>query len=213
MAGAIIVGVLAAAGSYASYSGQKKTAEAHEEAAELQAQRAKDSAALAEQQLLEQHASDISLAEEQLALEKEIHLEATQYTTEQIAKRDAQVRAAAIAGYSASGVDPYAEDSSSLSVLTRIEEESLGEQERVAKGYETFIKTRTLEMSQLKKSTAKTFEWFSQSSKFELDYELKSRYAEASMYRSQAKYAGYGTYLGSVSSGLSAGIGTHLMLQ
>ena len=68
-------------------------------------------------------------------------------------------------------------------------------------------------MSQLKKSTARTFDWFMEQSKFELDYELKSRYAEAAMYRSQAKYAGYGMYLGSASSGVSAGLQTSLMIQ
>ena len=148
-----------------------------------------------------------------MAFEKETYLESTQYVTEQIAKRDAQVRAAAIAGYAASGIDPYAEDSSALSVLGRIEEESLSEQERVTKGYTTFIEARTLEMSQLKESTARTFEWFSQQSKFELDYELASRHLEASMWRKQARYAGYGTYLGPLSSGIQGYYGTKLMLQ
>ncbi len=204
---------LAAGSSYVGYKGQQEAAEAGEEAADLAAQRAKESAALAEKQLAEQHAWDISLAEEQLAFEEKTYLEATQYTTEQIAKRDAQVRAAAIAGYSASGIDPYEEDSSALSVLTRIEEESLSEQERVTKGYETFIEARTLEMSQLKKSTARTFDWFMEQSKFELDYELTSRYAEASMYRKQAKYAQYGMYIGAPAAGISAGYQTKLMLQ
>jgi len=212
MAPAIIVGLITAAGSYMGYKGQKEQAEAQEEAAELAAQKAREAAALEKKQLAEQHALDISLAEEQLAFEEKIHLEATQYTTEQIAKRDAQVRAAAIAGYSASGIDPYEEDSSALSVLTRIEEESLGEQERITKGYETFIEARELEMSQLKESTTRTFEWFTEQSKFELDYELRSRHLEASMYRSQARYAGYGMYLGSPSAGISAGFRTHLMI-
>ena len=205
--------LIAAASSYVGYKGQQETTKAQEEAADLAAQKAIESAALAEKQLAEQHALDISLAEEQLAFEEEIYLERTQYTTEQIAKRDAQVRAAAIAGYAASGIDPYEEDSSALSVLSRIEEESLGEQERVTKGYETFIEARELEMSQLKESTARTFEWFTEQTKFELDYELKSRYAEASMYRKQAKYAGYGMYLGAPASGISAGYQTKLMLQ
>jgi len=213
MAPAIIVGVLAAGSSYYSYKAQEEYAEAGEEAAELAAQKAKESAALAEKQLAEQHAWDISLAEEQLAFEEKTYLEATQYTTEQIAKRDAQVRAAAIAGYAASGIDPFEEDSSALSVLTRIEEESLSEQERVTKGYETFIEARELEMSQLKKSTARTFDWFMEQSEFELDYELTSRYAEASMYRQQAKYAGYGKYIGAPAAGLSAGFQTKLILQ
>ena len=205
--------IIAAASAAVGYKGQKEAAKSAEEATELAAQQAKDSAALAEKQLAEQHAFDISLAEEQLAFEEKIHLEATQYTTEQIAKRDAQVRAAAIAGYAASGIDPYEEDSSALSVLGRIEEESLSEQERVTKGYETFIEARELEMSQLKKSTARTFDWFMEQSKFELDYELKSRYAEASMYRKQAKYAEYGMYVGAPASGMSAGFQTKLMLQ
>jgi hypothetical protein len=213
MAGAAVVGVIAAISGYMSYSSQKDTAKAQGKAAKLAAQQSIDAAALAEQQLREQHALDIKLAEEQKALEEEVYLESTQYVTEQIAERDAQVRAAAIAGYSASGIDPYEEDSSALSVLGRIEEESLSEQERVMKGYETFVEARTLELDQLKESTSKTFEWFSEQSKFELDYELKSRRAEASMYRSQAKYAGYGMYLGSASSGMSAGFQTHLMIQ
>ncbi len=212
MASVIIVGLIAAAGSYVGYKGQREAAKSAEEAAELAAQQATGAAELAEKQLAEQHALDISLAEEQLAFEEKIYLEATQYTTEQIAKRDAQVRAAAIAGYSASGIDPYEEDSSALSVLGRIEEESLGEQERVTKGYETFIEARELEMSQLKKSTARTFDWFMEQSKFELDYELKSRYAEASMYRKQAKYAGYGMYIGAPAAGMSAGFQTRLMI-
>ena len=212
MAPAIIVGLLVTASTYISYEGQQEAAEAAEEATDLAAQKAIESAALAEKQLAEQHALDISLAEEQLAFEEKVYLEATQYTTEQIAKRDAQVRAAAIAGYSASGIDPYEEDSSALSVLGRIEEESLSEQERVTKGYETFIEARTLEMSQLKKSTARTFDWFMEQSKFELDYELTSRYAEASMYRKQAKYAEYGKYIGAPASGMSAGFKTSLMI-
>lgn len=202
MAAAVAL-VITAASAYMSYKGQKEYAEAGEEAADLAAQRAAESAALAEKQLAEQHAFDISLAEEQKAFEEKIALEHTQYITEQIAKRDAEVRAAAIAGYAASGVDPYEEDSSALSVLTRIEEESLSEQERVAKGYETFTEARELELSQLKKSTAKTFEWFTEQSQFELEYELQSRFAEASMYRQQARYAQYGTYLGPLSSGMS----------
>jgi len=213
MAGAAVVGVIAAISGYMSYSSQQDAAKAQEKAADAAAQYAIDSAALAEKQLAEQHAFDISLAEDQLDFEEKVHLEATQYTTEQIAKRDAQVRAAAIAGYSASGIDPYEEDSSSLSVLTRIEEESLGEQERVTKGYDTFIEARELEMDQLKTSSARTFDWFMEQSKFELGYELKSRYAEASMYRSQARYAGYGMYLGSASAGLSAGFQTSLMIN
>ena len=213
MAGAAVVGVVAAISGYMNYSSQKDTATAKEKATKLAAQQSIDAAALAKKQLLEQHALDIKLAEEQKAFEEEVHLESTQYVAEQIAKRDAQVRAAAIAGYSASGIDPYEEDSSSLSVLDRIKEESLGEQERVMKGYETFVEARTLELDQLKESTERTFDWFTEQSKFELDYELKSRYAEASMYRSQAKYAGYGMYLGSASSGLSAGFQTHLMIQ
>ena len=205
--------IIAAAGSAVGYKGQREAAKSAEHVAERGAIYAKDSAALAEKQLAEQHALDISLAEEQLAFEEKIYLEATQYTTEQIAKRDAQVRAAAIAGYSASGIDPYAEDSSALSVLTRIEEESLSEQERVTKGYETFIEARELEMSQLKESTVKTFDWFMEQSKFELDYELTSRHAEASMYRKQAKYAKYGMYIGAPASGISAGYQTKLILQ
>jgi len=212
MAG-VAVAAIAAIGAGLSYKSQKDYAEAQEEAADLAAQKAAETAALEKKQLAEKHALDISLAEEQLAFEQEVYLEATQYTAEQIAKRDAQVRAAAIAGYAASGIDPYEADSSALSVLTRIEEESLGEQERVTKGYETFIEARELEMSQLKKSTARTFEWFMEQSKFELDYELKSRYAEASMYRKQAQYAGYGMYLGSASAGIKGYYGTKLMLQ
>jgi len=213
MAPAIIVGLLAAGSAYVNYSSQKSAAKAQEKAADLAALKATEAAALAEKQLKEKHALDISLAEEQLAFEEKVYLEATQYTTEQIAKRDAQVRAAAIAGYSASGIDPYEEDSSALSVLGRIEEESLSEQGRVTKGYETFIESRTLEMDQLKKSTARTFDWFMEQSKFELNYELQSRHAEASMYRKQAQYAGYGMYFGSASSGMSAGFQTSLMIQ
>lgn len=213
MAPAIIIGLIAAGSAYVGYKGQKESAEAAEEAAELSAQKSIESAALAEKQLLEQHALDISLAEGQLGLEEKIYLESTKYVTEQIAERDARVRAAAIAGYAASGVDPYEEDSSALSVLTRIKEQSLGEQERVMKGFETFIESRELEMSQLKTSTERTFDWFMEQSKFELDYELTSRYAEASMYRKQAKYAGYGMYLGTVGSGMSAGFQTRLMIQ
>jgi len=207
-----ILTALAAGSSYYGYKSQQEYAEAQEEAAELEAQRAIDEAALAKKQLAEQHALDISLAEEQLAFEEEVYAEATQYTTEQIAKRDEQVRAAAIAGYAASGIDPYEEDSSALSVLGRIEEESLSEQERVTKGYTTFIKARELEMSQLKESTSRTFEWFMEQSKFELDYELKSRYAEASMYRKQAGYARLGTYLGPLSSGAAGYYTGRLMI-
>ena len=106
MAGAVVVGFIAALGSLIQYRGQRRAAKLAEEAAEAAAVQAEESADLAEKQLTEQHALDISLAKEQLAFEEKIYLEATQYTTEQIAKRDAQVRAAAIAGYSASGIDP-----------------------------------------------------------------------------------------------------------
>ncbi len=204
--------VITAISAAINYIGKKETATYQEKSAEEAAQHAEEATELARTQLAEQHTLDISLAEEQLAFEEKIYLEATQYTTEQIAKRDAQVRAAAIAGYAASGIDPYEEDSSALSVLTRIEEESLGEQERVTRGYETFIEARTLEMSQLKESTARTFDWFMEQSKFELGYELKSRYAEASMYRRQAKYAQYGMYIGAPAAGMSAGFNTSLMI-
>lgn len=213
MAGAIIVGVISAIGAGVSYSGQKSAAASAARASEAAALHAEQAAELERQQLLEQHAFDIALAEEQIALEEKIALESTQFVTEQIAKRDSEVRAAAIAGYAASGVDPYEEGSSALSVVDRIKEESLTEQGRVLKGYETFVETRGLELEQLKESSGKTYDWFTQQSEFELAYELKSRHAEASMYRSQARYAGYGMYAGSLGSGLSAGFKTHLMIQ
>lgn len=191
---------ITALSSYMNYKSQQDYAEAQEDAADLAAQKAQEAADLARQQLIEQHELDISLAQEQVALEKEVYLESTQYVTGQIEKRDAEVRAAAIAGYAASGIGPYEEDSSALSVLTRIEEESLGEQERVTKGYTTFIEARELEMSQLVKSTSRTFEWFMQQSEFELEYELASRHLEASMYRKQSGYAKWGTFLGPLGS-------------
>ena len=113
MAPAIIVGIIAVVGSAIGYKGQREAAKSAEHAAEAEAYHAKESAELAEKQLAEQHAFDISLAEEQLTFEEKIHLERTQYVTEQIAKRDAQVRAAAIAGYAASGIDPRSEEHTS----------------------------------------------------------------------------------------------------
>lgn len=213
MAPAIIIGIIGAVGTAVSYSGQQTAASDAARASEAAALHAQQAAELEAQQLAEKHAFDIALAEEQIALEDELALESTQFMMAQIAKRDAEVRAAAIAGYSASGIDPYEEESSALSVVGRIEKESQIEQGRVLKGYETFVETRELELEQLKESSGKTYDWFSQQSKFELDYEMRSRRAEASMYRSQAKYAGYGMYAGSLGSGLSAGFQTHLMIQ
>lgn len=194
---AIVVStVLSATAIYMSYEAQQEQAKRAGRAAKREAAYAKERATLEEQIAAERHALDIFLAEERIAFEKEIGLERTTFTIEQIAKRDAEVRAAAIAGYAASGIDPYEEGSSALAVLKRIERESTIEQERVMKGYETFVGARELELEQLRESRGKTFEWFMAQSKMETQYEIQSRLAEASAYRSQARYAGYGKVLG-----------------
>lgn len=210
----IATALLSGYSTYMSYEAQEKAARDAARASQESAQNARERAALAEKIAREKHETEIGFAEARIEFEEGIALEETEYVIKQIAKRDAEIRAAAITGFSASGVDPFEEGSSASAVVKRIESESEIEQGRVRKGFETFMETREFELGQLKESRAKTFDWFMQQTQFELEYEVSSRLAEARSYKSQAGYAGAGRFLGTGSALLSGytGYKTHQLL-
>jgi len=122
-----------------------------------------------------------------------------------MSKRDAEVYAAAVAGFAASGIE--VRGGSVLTVLNRIKRESATEIREVSKDYETFVEARDIEFEQLKETSELTYDWFTTRLHQETQWDIRSRYAEAAAYRSKGRAARYGGYLsaaGQLASGYSS---------
>ena len=182
--------------TYAAYSGakaQKSQARSQRQAAEREAAQAQERAKREEQLAFEKKESDILLAKERLEFETTARKEKADFTIGQMEKSAAMLKAAAIAGYAASGID-LEESSSALTVLSRIQKESEVETGEVREDYRRFSEARTLEFEQLKTTESLTYDWFTTRLHQETEWDVSNRYAEASAYRSKAKYAKQGMY-------------------
>lgn len=190
--------------TYLAGKAQKKEARRAARAQEQAAQQATLRAEREEQLALEKKEAEVEMAGERLAFEKKTRSEKAEFVTGQMAKRDAEVLAAAIAGFAASGIE--LEEGSTTAVLNRISRESQVEQEAVWKEYYDFEGARELEFEQLKETKELTYDWFTTRLHQETEWEIANRYAEASALRTKGKYAQYGAYLGTVGK-LGSGFG------
>ena len=196
-AAAIVIGAVVGAGAtYMSYKGQKSAARDAARASEREAEQARLRAEREEQLTREKKEAEVRMAGERLTFEKKTRKEKAEFVTSQMAKRDAEVLAAAIAGYAASGIE--IEEGSTMAVLNKISREAEVEQEAVWKEYSDFSSTRELEFKQLKETKELTYDWFTTRLHQETEWEIANRYAEASAFRTKGKYAQYGGYLGMV---------------
>lgn len=207
---AIIASTVVTAGAaYTSYKGQKSAAESAKRASEREAEQAQQRAEREEQLEREKKEAEVRMAEERLTFEKKTRKEKAEFVTSQMAKRDAQVLAAAIAGYAASGIE--IEEGSTMAVLNKISREAKVEREAVWKEYYDFKSARELEFEQLKETKELTYDWFTTRMHQETEWEVASRYAEAAAYKTKGKYAQYGGYLG-VAGALTGGYKEYKML-
>ena len=188
--------VISAGATYMSYKGQKSAAKSQRHAAEREAEQTRLRAEREEQLIREKKEAEVRMAGERLTFEKKTRKEKAEFVTSQMAKRDAEVLAAAIAGYAASGIE--IEEGSTMAVLNKISREAEVEQEAVWKEYSDFSSARELEFKQLKETKELTYDWFTTRLHQETDWEIANRYAEASAFRTKGKYAQYGGYLGTV---------------
>ena len=197
--------VVSVGSAYLAYEGQEAAAKSARRGAEAQAEQARLRSEREEQIALEKKAADIRMAEERMAFEKTTRKEKAEFVNSQMGKRDAEVFAAAIAGYAASGIE--IDEGSAMVVLNRISREAQVEQEAVWGEYYDFEAARELEMEQLRETKELTYDWFTSRLHQETDWEISNRYAEAAAYRQKGKYARYGGYLdvaGSFLSGYTA---------
>lgn len=203
----IAIGVAAVASAGAAiYQGeqQRKAANQAADAQKEQARQAEIRAKEEERIAKEQRDFEIGIAKEQLDFEKKSKKEKAAFTKSQLAKRDAEILAAAIAGSAASGIDINA-SSSSLAVLNRIKKEAQDVQTEITKDVNTFIEARTMEFEQLRESKNLTFDWFVSRTHRETEWEVTNKYAEAAAYRSKGRAAQVGSYFGAVGS-LAGGV-------
>jgi len=196
--GALIASTVISAGSaYMSYEASRKAADAQADAAQREAEQERLRTEREIQIAAEKKAADISMAAERLAFEKKIRKSKADFTIGQMNKVENELKAAAIAGYAASGID-INKSSSALAVFKRISEESDVQEAEVRKDYEAFAKARDIEFEQLKTTEELSYEWFTSRIHQESQWTIENKYAEASAYRTKAKYATYGGYLGVV---------------
>ena len=194
MVGALIASVVVSAvGTYVAYEGQRKQASMAEDEAQRQARVAKEREEREARIRKEQIEYESSLAAERAEWETGISLEKAEYTRERIAEEAALVEAAQIVGYAASGVEVG--EGSPLVVMARTAGQAETEREAVLRGHEIFAEARGKEAEEVKRGGEYTYAWFMERLHAETGYEVASRYAEAAMFRSKAKYAGYGKYL------------------
>jgi len=202
--GALIASTVISAGSaYMSYEASSKAADAQADAARREAEQERLRTEREIQIAAEKKAADISMAAERLAFEKKIRKSKADFTIGQMNKVENELKAAAIAGYAASGID-INKSSSALAVFKRISEESDVQEAEVRKDYEAFAKARDIEFEQLKTTEELSYEWFTSRIHQESQWTIENKYAEASAYRTKAKYATYGGYLG-VGGALASG--------
>jgi len=188
--------VVTAGTTYLAGKAASKEAKAASKERKQQAEQARLREEREEQLAKEKKDAEIKMAGERLSFEKGTRKEKAKFVTSQMVKRDAEVFAAAVAGFAASGIE-LGEDSTTA-VLNRISRESKVEQEAVWKEYYDFEGARELEYEQLKETKELTYDWFTTRLHQETEWEIASRYAEASALRTKGKYAKYGGYLGTV---------------
>lgn len=201
--------VVTAGSAYMSYKGQESAAKGARRAEEQAAEQARERAEREEQLAREKKEAEVRMAGERLEFEKKTRKEKAEFVTSQMAKRDAEVLAAAIAGYAASGLE--IDEGSAMAVLNKISREAKVEQEAVWDEYKQFESARDIEFRQLKETKELTYDWFTTRLHQETQWEIANRYAEASAYRTKGKYAQYGGYLG-VGGALLSGYGSYTSL-
>lgn len=184
--------VTSATAGYMSYEGQRKQASRAEDEAERQALIAREREEREERLERERIEYESGLAAEQAEWETARSLEAAEFTAERIQEEANLVLAAQKAGYAASGLGI---EGSPLTVISRTAKEAQTEREQVVRGHEVFAEARALEAEEVKRGGETSFEWFKERLHAETGYEVGSRLAEASMYRTKAQYAEYGQYL------------------
>lgn len=195
-------GALVMAGSaYMSYSAQERAARDAADAAQREAEQEILRSKREEEIARQKKEADITMAAERLAFEKESRKSKADYTIGQMNKVEAELYASAVAGFAASGID-ISKSSSALAVFNRIQSESDIQESEVRKDYDKFAEARELEFEQLKTTEELSYEWFTTRLHQERDWTVQNKYAEASAYRSKARYANYGAYLGAASSGM-----------
>jgi len=199
----IAVTAISAGSAYMSSRAQSKAADAQADAAQREAEQERLRTEREIQIAKERKAADISMASERLAFEKEIRESKAEFTIGQMDKVENELRASAIAGYAASGID-ISKSSSALAVFKRISSESDVQEAEVRRDYEAFAKARDIEFQQLKTTEELSYDWFTSRIHQESQWTIENKYAEASAYRTKSKYATYGGYLG-VGGALASG--------
>ena len=185
--------VVSATATYMAYEGQRKQASMAEDEANRQAQVAREREEREARIRKEQIEYESNLAAERAEWETEISLERAEYTRERISEEVALVEAAQIVGYAASGIEVG--EGSPLRVMARTAGQAETEREAVLRGHEIFAEARGKEAEEVERGGEYTYAWFMERLHAETGYEVASRYAEAAMFRSKGKYAGYGKYL------------------
>lgn len=193
--------LVSAGGAYMSYEGQRKQASREEDEAKRRALIAREREEREERLERERIEYEANLAAEQAEWETARSLEAAEFTAKRIQEEANMVLAAQRAGYAASGLGI---EGSPLTVISRTAKEAQTEREQVVRGHEVFAEARKLEAEEVKKGGETSFEWFKERLHTETGYAVGSRLAEASMYRTKAKYNEYGQYL-SIASTLLGG--------
>lgn len=203
---------LTAISVYLSYEAQKKAEKQREQDALQQAQEAERLAQVAQEResrelglQWEKTQYEAALAAEQAEWETTISLEKAEFTQGQIQEEMHRVHGAQVVGYAASGMD--VSKGSPLQVMARTSQSAEAELRQVSRGHEIFAEVRKKEAAEVGRSGGLTYEWFTQRIHAETGYEVASREAEASMFRTQAsaygtqaQYTTYGQYLSTGSS-------------
>lgn len=196
---------LSAVSAYLSYEAQEDAASAREKEAERQAEVAKEREERELRIQQEKIAYESKLAAEQAEWETTISLEKAVFTRGRIQEEMHRVHGAQVAGYAAAGLD--VSEGSPLQVMARTAQEASAERQQVTRGHDIFAQTRAKEAAEVGRGGAFTYKWFTERMHAETGYEVSSREAEASMFRSQAEHASYGKYLSTGASLLGGYLG------
>lgn len=183
--GAAIGGaILGAGGTYAGFEGGKGQAKAAKEGAELAAAQARERAAMEERIKREQTDYYSDLAEERAAWDISVSKERTEFTARRVEEEFDKVKAAQIAGYSASGLG--VDVGSPLAVMKATEVSAETEQQQIFRSHAVFTATRTKEAEEVRKGGEAAYGWFMERLGMETGWEVESRLHEASMFGEQA---------------------------
>lgn len=185
--------VVSAVSTYMAHEAQQDLADQQAAEAARQAQVVKEREERELRIEQERIAYEANLAQQRADWEIGISLEKAEFTRERIQEEANLVRAAQVVGYAASGIDIG--EGSPLRVMARTADVAETERTAVLRGHEIFAEARTKEAEEVKKGGEQTYEWFSERIHAETGYEVSSRMAEAAMYRTKGRYAGYGKYL------------------